>query len=285
MSKTFPDNYPADAVRILKTMAFNPKDVQIIGSMSLRSQLYAGDYDAQEQVKKPSAKRFQQIIKNLSKICWINGIKCGEKPELKPDYKGTRFEVIEAKKENKPHIVRWSVEDVMRGHKGDFTLEDGFRSGIVKVDVIGFVENNKYTDFSMNYYFKPETNKDFVKEIQDEIYYYNKVDPFKAMKREFSLAKFQHDTAKLNYLLPILNSDLGIIYSLRSDIGTLLDLHKSDSTVKFELDQMRIRMSHITLKEFVQNEPLLLKHLDKAIKTTNSKTLTTLYNDLNSYLS
>ena len=48
--KEYPDNYPADAVRILDAMSFG-KGLVLLGSMSLRSQQYAGDYDGFEQVK------------------------------------------------------------------------------------------------------------------------------------------------------------------------------------------------------------------------------------------
>jgi hypothetical protein len=88
--KTFPSQYPSDAVKVLKTMSFsNGKEIQIVGSKALRSQLYAGDYDAYEVVQGKFSsdteaaahyvKQFQTIIRNLKtlKNVYIGDIKAG----------------------------------------------------------------------------------------------------------------------------------------------------------------------------------------------------------------
>ena len=76
--KSYPENYPSDALDILDAMSFSGgKDVKILGSMSIRSQQYAGDYDAYELVKKSGDKstilkqlahQFQEIIKGLGRM-------------------------------------------------------------------------------------------------------------------------------------------------------------------------------------------------------------------------
>jgi hypothetical protein len=72
----------------------NGDDINIIGSMSLRSQLYAGDYDMNETVVanyktdadalKHFAAGFKQIIRDIlnKKDCYIGDIKSGEIAEL-----------------------------------------------------------------------------------------------------------------------------------------------------------------------------------------------------------
>ena len=67
--KDYPDGFPNESVEILKDMSFTDgKNVVIVGSMALRSQVYAGDYDANELVTTLSVKeivsKFKTIIKN-----------------------------------------------------------------------------------------------------------------------------------------------------------------------------------------------------------------------------
>lgn len=86
-SKAYPSNYPSDAVQVLDAMSMGG-DFKLFGSMSLRSQQYAGDYDGYEVVHKKGEvkqvlselrKRFQDNIKKLRVIpnTWIGDIKAG----------------------------------------------------------------------------------------------------------------------------------------------------------------------------------------------------------------
>jgi hypothetical protein len=93
--KEYPDGYSEDALKILNTMSFSEgKDVKILGSMSLRSQVYAGDYDAYETIKTKGSKedalddlvkKFKQIVKDVQKIpnTYIGDIKSGSIEEWK----------------------------------------------------------------------------------------------------------------------------------------------------------------------------------------------------------
>ena len=87
--KSYPENYPSDALAILDAMSFSDgKAVKILGSMSIRSQQYAGDYDAYEVVKKSGdkatvlkqlAQQFKEIVKRLGRMpnVAIGDIKAG----------------------------------------------------------------------------------------------------------------------------------------------------------------------------------------------------------------
>jgi hypothetical protein len=87
--RLFPSQYPDDAVKVLETMAFCPNNLVLVGSSSIRSQIFSGDYDANEVVEANYAtdsaaldnfvKRFQTIIKNLQKLknTYIGDIKSG----------------------------------------------------------------------------------------------------------------------------------------------------------------------------------------------------------------
>ena len=82
--KSFPSNYPNDAVAILTAMSFSDgENVILLGSNSLRSQLYSADYDGQETFLAKSVgelvKKFKEIIRRLLKMpnTFIGDIKCG----------------------------------------------------------------------------------------------------------------------------------------------------------------------------------------------------------------
>jgi len=85
--KDYTLNYPKDVMDVIKKMSFsNGKNVVVQGSMSLKSQQFAGDYDMSEIVKGelPSlCKRFQSIIKGLlnTKNLYIGDVKAGLIPE------------------------------------------------------------------------------------------------------------------------------------------------------------------------------------------------------------
>ena len=73
--KKFPEGYPDDVVDTLNHMSFTDgKEMALMGSMPLRSQLYAGDYDAFETVEvkgerqaavREIVKRFQASVRAI----------------------------------------------------------------------------------------------------------------------------------------------------------------------------------------------------------------------------
>lgn len=92
LAKSYPMNYPDDAIKVLDAMSMD-SNITLVGSMSLRSQQYAGDYDAFEVVKvfapskaqalKKLARMFQKVIVDV-KACeyaYVDDIKAGVVPE------------------------------------------------------------------------------------------------------------------------------------------------------------------------------------------------------------
>lgn len=92
IAKEYTDKYPADVLAVLEKMTFGD-GLMIVGSSSLRSQIYAGDYDGYEVVaadKKSDAaalsgfrKQFQRMIAQIkrTKDLYISDIKSGAIPE------------------------------------------------------------------------------------------------------------------------------------------------------------------------------------------------------------
>ena len=341
-SKPFPEAYGDDAVRVLDAMSFtHGKGVGLLGSMSVRSQQYAGDYDAFEIVNMKETRevalhmlavRFKDIIKTLvgMKDVYVGDCKAGEVSEWRVLPRGARIrngtlvgmnveaskgrlralrregiitpneetnglavlsetmtpvQFLRAKQQFKFHVVRWSVPAILRGETRlrdgrTFTLEEAFSSpAITKLDVIALVQRNRYTEFSLIYYFQnrgvllnPDI-EDIVVSLRENILFYEaEGNRFKVMKRVFALAKFLRDGATIERLTPVLNSDLGRIYHVSSDIGSLIDLLEMAKPpadiVKYEIDQFKARLSNVyLLTDYLRHEHDIFGEIQSMLKT------------------
>lgn len=343
--KNYPENYPSDAVNILDAMSFG-KGLVLLGSMSLRSQQYAGDYDGFEKVKMKGSvnsvlgklrRRFQQMIRHLQsmKNVWIGDIKAGvvedwrvlhkdahvidgrlvgydynhsksvlhhlvakkvisskEAQEadalLKPSLSPEAF--LKAKDSIKFHIVRWTPKEVLANKKvlrdgSTMTLEQAFHTpGIAKMDVISLVQNNRFTDFSVIYEFSaggtilnPE-KIDIETSLKEAVIAYKaKGNYFKLLKRVFALAKYQNDTKTIDVLAPIFNSDLGRLYHVIGDIGTLVSLledHKGVplETIRYEIEQFINRLANVySLADYLENEDAILRDIHAILRLPKDK--------------
>jgi hypothetical protein len=336
VKKDYPSGYPSDASEVLRVMSFtNGKNVRIVGSMSLRSQIYAGDYDATEVVDaigtrqlvvRDLVKKFKQIIKELNSLpnTYIGDIKSGSieewiiideeynyeksinqleklhkegiitsdeyhdgKKRIKHDV--SKLELLALRRDFRPNIIRWTPRDVMLGFKilkdkRKFTLAEAFQTPtITKLDVVSWVQNNRFTDFSMLYHFKNNGRTmnhvvvDIEKSIRENIFVlHHEGNYFKMAKRVFALAKFKGYIDVLEKLSPLFNGDVGRLYMVYGDIGTLESLFDiadviPHSKVKFEIDQFKGRLSNIALEKYIHRENELFTMIDKLTNIHNSK--------------
>lgn len=353
LKKAYPSGYPNDAVELLKSMSFTDgKNVNVVGSMSLRSQVYAGDYDAYEKVSfrgtktlivKKLVNKFKSIIKSIQKIqlTYVGDIKSGSVEEWriiqKPYNKEKSLEKLEelykikiiSKKEFeegkkrfiknpseldlllleqdfRPNIIRWKVWEVLKGFKilkdgRKFTLEEAFQTPtITKLDVMSWVQNNRFTDFSMIYEFiiNGETInpgiKDLEKSILENIYVlHSEKKYYKMAKRLFSLAKYKNNTDILEILSPLFNGDLGRLYIVYGDIGTIEDLFEYEnnlpySKLEFEFNQFKGRLSNISLPDYINKEKSMFDKIDTLVRMeklpTNKSRILNLLGELKSDL-
>ena len=337
--KEYPDGYSEDALKILQGMSFSDgKDVKILGSMSLRSQVYAGDYDAYETVFTHGSKsaalqtlvrKFKQIIKNIQTTpnTYIGDIKSGSVEEWKiidEPFNHTnsiqklhelfeskiiskevfeegkkkiipnpsKLELLALQREFRPNVLRWTSKEVLLGFKRlqdgrKFTLEEAFQTPIItKLDVVSWVQNNRFTDFSMIYEFKHNSvslNKEpsnIEESIKKNIFVlFHEKNYFKMAKRMFSLAKYKKYQSILEDLSPLFNGDAGRLYMVYGDIGTLetlLENHEtiSESKLDFEIDQFKNRLSNITFDKYISKEHQIFHLIDSIVeKKQSQKTL------------
>ena len=248
------------------------------------------------------AKQFQQIIRKLLsiKLLYIGDIKCGEISEWnitdtnelkklydehiidKEEYDLALDEIncITCKKSRRFGVIRWKPIEILKGYKilrdgRKYTLQDGIKSenGITKLDIITYV-HCKFTEMSIIYKFKYNnkslgvTTIDILNDIYEDIminYLQDKF--FKVLKRLFTISKLNHDKKELILLTNILNSDLGRLYSVISDINTILFIlenYKNIPKVRLrdEIQEFRTRLSNIyTLNQWMKIENYVLKHI------------------------
>jgi len=232
-------------------------------------------YDAEESRKKVLELAEAGIIDSEEKQEALRLLK----PSLSP------MELMEAKEELRFHVVRWEPRDVLKGYcilrdNRQFTLEDGFSSpGMSKLDVIALV-NNKYADISCIYEIRnkgtilnPLTQPSIKVDILELFLQGNY---FKMMKRILSLARNGRSASIVDTLVPILNSDAGILYSIISDLGTILYMAENykaipEARIDYELDAMRYRLGNVSIPSYLKKEPAILKKIMSITKAKIKK--------------
>lgn len=193
--------------------------------------------------------------------------------------------LVEAKKGIRFHILRWKPSEVLAGVKKvrglTISLEDAIASGgLIKLDVIK--DTDRFTEISMIYTLKLNgkqvgISENLIKSLEDDIVYFDKRNPFKALKRAFSLAKVTKNTSEIEFLVPLLNSDLGRLYNIVSNLDTILLLLEQPDVpindVHENLDEIKARMGNIySLKEFLDVETNILGALE-TMKKMSAKRL------------
>lgn len=339
-NKSFPENYSQSVLEVLEAMSMTKlKKLLIVGSSSIRSQLYSADYDALEKVSIKSASevvnQLQSIIKRLRVLpdCFIGDIKCGEVPQWDPftlnahvnmdnekivdfnikqsqskidslvqakvispseakgantllDKATTPMGFLTAKKAIRFHILRWKPYQILEGRQeyrgSTFTLEDAVMSGgLIKIDVVSNIDN-RFTEFSVIYnlykggVLLTKKSLNLINSLKEDVMYYGHLSPFKGMKRMFALAKAQKNESKMRHLIPLLNSDLGRLYQIISDLSVIHELlerpNKPIKDIRYQLDEMKARMGNLyQLRDFLKEEHDIIGQIESALKKQNPK--------------
>jgi len=198
----------------------------------------------------------------------------------------TKLDTLVAREKIKFHKIRWTPETILRGSQKlrdgrTYTLQEAFSSPIMtKLDVIALIQG-RYTDLSVIYEFhngSKALNPDEIdpeKSLKESIALFTlEGNTFKVIKRKFALAKLKNDTKAVKRYSSILNSELGKLYIIYSDVKTLIDLLEDHSIPEEKLSKsikdFRYRIAHIySLEDHLKTEKALLSLLDKALTESN----------------
>ena len=200
----------------------------------------------------------------------------------------TPYQVLEIRRDLRFHIVRWTAKEVLKGfkllHDGrTYTLADAFKSNtITKLDVISWISGNRFTDFSCIYEFylngKLLNGKitDVEQALKENILQlYHDKNYFKMAKRMFALAKFKGSYPLLTALSPLFNGDLGRLYMVYGDLGTLEYMmenyrHLPQQKIQFEIDQFKNRLGAVSIPKTAEVGDIIDKLLHLHHLTENS---------------
>jgi hypothetical protein len=159
-------------------------------------------------------------------------------------------------------------------------LEEAFGSPIItKLDVIALIQS-RYTELSIVYEFHngdEVLNPDIIdpeKSLNNSIELLkSQGNLFKVVKRKFALAKLRNDIPKVIKYNEILNSDLGKLYVVYSDVKTLVELledNNSPPEINTAIAGFKHRLSRIySLEDYLKTETSVLNKLDSAIKSSS----------------
>lgn len=231
-----------------------------------------------QQIKKKLKALYEQRI--ISRQEWEDG-----DAMLKPSI--TPYQLLEIKRDLRFNILRWTPQEVLKGYKKlhdgrHFTLADAITSPTLsKMDCISWVQGNRYTEFSVIYefYYKKRLLNGLIKNaelaLKESTYQlYHERNFYKMAKRMFALARLQKQYGLLKVLSALFNGDLGRLYIVYGDIGTMEYMvenlrHLPAKRIHFEIDQFHNRLANITLPKYLQEQPQIMEIIDRIEKHTD----------------
>jgi hypothetical protein len=201
----------------------------------------------------------------------------------------TAVEFLEARKELRFGLLRWTVAEVLRGYKvlrdkSAYYLDDAFRSkGITKLDLIAWI-TNKYVEISNIIVWTNGKDKPFAyipaikKALKENILEFEADGNYvKVAKRMYSLAKQYKDASIVDELTSILNSPIGKLYMVTADIEVLEEYPNAvtQSRKRKELDMLKNFFAKLYFPELDKATPsnTKLEYLKQILQAEMKKAL------------
>jgi hypothetical protein len=267
------------------------KEWQIINDDTLINDNRVINYNQKESLEK---------LNKLSLLKVVNNIQYNEIEKLLK-FQITTDDLIELKELCKFHIIRWKPSEILEGYKilpdkTIYTLVNAFESKATdKLDVVYWF-NNRYIEMSINYYFYSKNkliNKmdNLEESLKQNIYaLYREGRYFKMAKRIFSLLKIKIDRPLIKKLTTLFNSDLGRIYQIIGDIGTIDYLlenktHLSKIKIHYEIEQFKYRLSNVSVSKYMAERFRIIDLIDDAVKTNDKYKINTDLDKIEKHLS
>lgn len=203
------------------------------------------------------------------------------------------------------YILRWSSNEIMKGYKilvsidnkaYKYTIEDGIvEKSAINIEGIFRSSDNRYVECSnfialeysdangktvmlnmpdlyvqkRDYYFGEDLKKSMYTLLYSK---YTAFNPFKAIKRMFSYARHYKNIDLLNKAYNIINSQIGNLYNLNTQLKTISKVLKSHGhkpiymeTIYHQIDMIRWNIQSILLSGF--NDTSIIEYLKKILST------------------
>jgi hypothetical protein len=205
---------------------------------------------------------------------------------LTPHLTAPQFLLV--KKELRFGLMRWTIKEVMQGHKemrGRLVyLEDALKSkGITKIDVVAWIKS-KYVEISNIIIWTKSNGKPYphlptIKKTlsEDILLFATEGQYIKMAKRMLSLAKQYKNHTDIEKLTEILNSPLGKLYMVISDMRILEEFPNAitQKRKRKELDLMRDSFAKLFFPELNSAVPnlKLLPKMEEVLESEGKKVL------------
>ena len=251
---------------------------RLVGSNSIRGQLFASDIDVNTEVSNISP---ELIVKYLRMACL--------------EMKNTHLIEFKAGLDKQGGKLRWTCDDIKRGTLKGIRLEDAIlHKGVVKVDLIVRI-GDKYEELSLNYYIKLGNSSNFNKQTKEEIQAdlesdikeYYKTNTLKSIKRLYSALRLEptKNKDKLKRLEDFFNSQVGFENKIKNELVILTQLlelepwsniYKNLQTIKQDLascfgvsTKKLIQIDYITKATAERELGELIEYLSSKINTAS----------------
>ena len=246
-----------DKIRnVLFMCQYKNMPIKLVGSSSLQSQQYFGDYDALTTINKKEKpdeiySEFMRIFKNVKNDpdLYFIEFKIQTMDDKFKFFKNDNLNLQDFKKhyENtdfyKLDLVMWFEYQF---------VEVSVIYQLLKLDrdVIANPETKLKKENTENINSLEEDIKDLIKEKK----YY------KILKRKFSIYKLEGNEKKMSQLTKIFNSDLGLKYKVASNLEAM-DLVKEHYTDHITKERIKINLQYLNLHQYKIND--LMKEAKK----------------------
>lgn len=250
-------NFNDKIKNVLFLCQYKDNPIKLVGSSSIQSQKYFGDYDALTAINKNENYKnvyteFENIISKINNDPDLYFI------ELKIQTKNKKFKYYKDDKLNLK-IIKDNFYDI-EYLKIDLSMWYDYQ--FIDVSIIYQLFSDSLTKDGLI-----DNLKDEIKDLQKDGKYY------KILKRKFSIYKIQGDENKMSELTKIFNSDLGLQYKIASNIEAmeLVYQHYKDKItierIKINLDFLKINKNKF---KDLENEAKKMKNeINKEAKKLN----------------
>jgi len=261
---------------VFNLISYNHRQPLVMGSNSMRFK-YASDYDlfsvviskkTLDGLKKEVSAMFKKMMKNIKSrkddIYFIEFM-CGVDENKNP--------------------LKWSIDEVIKGYKDKYKLMDVLDEySIIKIEIVAYI-NNEFIPFSDVFHFQigskgvnqAKITLDTVPSLSKEVKkYYEAENYMKVLKRLFIISQVKKNKNDSEKLINIFESDIGMVYKVKSDITTILkvlSLYKDKTTLSRVAKTIDILKEKLTKQtKFNFNSNLFIK-FDKVSKSKSSKSM------------
>ena len=234
--------------KTLKILQFINNPIELVGTSSLKSQLYPSDYDFMTKINKiyPKDYIFVEFMNILHKIQAENNLYFIEFKFQNQD--GTK------------HKINKITDFTHNAFNNHFNIN---KIDFCKIDLIINIDNkNEFKEVSCIYFFnsskKEITPEEYIKTLkQDQIELYNEGKYYKSLKRLLIISKLNDDLKMVEKLTTLFNSEIGKLYLLKNELEAsqlFLDSTRNERDYKNNQKRVKIFLSNNGLKGLRLNQ-------------------------------